>query len=264
MPTLDPTEVLKVLREAVAFTRRMGCGAEAEALEAFATHFQHEKPTLKVLRGPVQDAKGIASLKIRDVLYDDETRRLRPEMSADHAEFTRIWQDFGNLIYQVQTPTEVKGLVPGNDSATSVLGNVAEARKIAASSLEVARRFSEAVIQEDIETAYGLCANELRCWMSVKRFVTELARADAEYNGKPISFTLGRVTWIYADEAARKGSNKEGEWPKDTPKQNKRALVGGWWTAQQTAQGELGRWVFFWVTEEAEGYRIAKFEQYHQ
>jgi len=158
----------------------------------------------------------------------------------------------------------VKGLVPGKKTDTFVLGDEAEARKIAKHCLEVVQRFSEAIIKQDIEAAYGLCANELRCRMSVQRFVTELAKAEAEYSGKPISYFPERITWIYADEASRKESNKEGDWPKDTPKPNKRALVGGWWTAQNTAEGEFGRSVFFWVTEEAEGYRIAKFKQYHQ
>jgi hypothetical protein len=158
----------------------------------------------------------------------------------------------------------VKGLVPGKKTDTFVLGDIAEARKIAERSLEVVKCFSDAVIKQDIEAAYALCANELRCWMSVQRFITELAKADAEYSGKPISYFPERITWIYADENSRKESNKEGDWPKDTPKPNKRALVGGWWIAQKTAEGEFGRSVFFWVTEEAEGYRIAKFKQYHQ
>jgi hypothetical protein len=156
----------------------------------------------------------------------------------------------------------VKGLVPGTKTDTFVVGKLTEARKIAKSSLDVVKQFSEAVIRQDIETAYALCANELRCWMSVQRFVTELGKADAQYGGKPISYFPERITWIYADEASRKESNKEGDWPKDTPKPNKRACVGGWWTTGKTAEGEVGRSVFFWVTEEAEGYRIAKFKQY--
>jgi hypothetical protein len=158
----------------------------------------------------------------------------------------------------------VKGLVPGKKTDTFVLGEEAEAREIARQSLDVVQRFSEAVIKQDIETAYGLCADELRCWMSVQRFVTELTKADAQYSGKPISYSPERITWVYADDASRKESNKEGDWPKDTPKPNKRSLVGGWWTAQKTADGAFGRSVFFWVTEEVEGYSIAKFKEYHQ
>jgi hypothetical protein len=158
----------------------------------------------------------------------------------------------------------MKGLIPGNNKETFVLGDIAIARKIGERSLDVTRRFSDAVIKQDIETAYALCANEFRCSFGVKRFVTDLRKADEEYGGKPISFTPERITWIYADEHFRKESNKAGDWPKETPKSNKRALVGGWWTAQKTAEGEFGRSVFFWVTEEAEGYRIAKFKQYQQ
>ena len=119
----------------------------------------------------------------------------------------------------------VKGLVPGKKTDTFVLGDLAEARKIAERSLAVVKQFSEAVIRQDIEAAYRLCANELRCWMSVQRFVTELAKADAHYNGKPISYFPERITWIYADEISRKETNKEGDWPKDTPRPNKRALT---------------------------------------
>src|SRR4051794_30714574 len=102
---------------------------------------------------------------------------------------------------RIEDAKMVKGLVPGKKTDTFVLGGVAEARKIAERSLEVVKRFSGAVIKQDIETAYGLCANELRCWMSVQRFVTELAKADAEFGGKAISYFPERITWIYADEA---------------------------------------------------------------
>src|SRR5213076_13730 len=82
----------------------------------------------------------------------------------------------------------VKGLVPGTKTDTFVLGDVVIARKIAEHSLDLVCRFSEAVIKQDIETAYGLCANEFRCSFSVKRFVTDLQKADEQYSGKPISF----------------------------------------------------------------------------
>ena len=71
-----------------------------------------------------------------------------------------------------------------------------------------------------------------------------------------------RITWIYADAASRKKSNVDGDWPKDTPKPNKRALVGTFWLVDKSKK--RGRSVFFWVTEEAKGYRIAKFKQYLQ
>jgi hypothetical protein len=157
--------------------------------------------------------------------------------------------------------TDIDGLA-GNDEFTTVLGDPKDARGIAERSLDVVRRFSEAVFKKDLETAYGLCANELRTWMSVKRFFTELQKADAQFGGPAVDLMIERITWIYGDEPSRQRSNSDGQWPKETPKSNKRALVGTFWFTDK--QERQGRWVFFWVTEEAEGYRIAKFSQYLQ
>lgn len=150
----------------------------------------------------------------------------------------------------------------GNDEETGVRGDPKDAKKIARQSLDVVTRFSKAVFKQDLETAYGLCANELRTWMSVKRLFTELQKADAQFGGPAVDFVIERVAWIYADEPSRQCSNSDGQWPKDTPKSNKRATVGTFWFTNPKEQ--QGRWVFFWVTEEAEGYRIAKFNQYLQ
>lgn len=60
----------------------------------------------------------------------------------------------------------------------------------------------------------------------------------------------------------QKRGNNNGDWPKDTPRPNKRAIVGTFWFTNP-AKNE-GRWVMLWVTEEAEGFRIAKFNQYLQ
>jgi hypothetical protein len=156
----------------------------------------------------------------------------------------------------------VSGLVPGADDEkmTSVVGDLEEARTIAGRSLDVVARFSQAVICGDVEQAYALCANELRISMSVKRFVTELQKQDDEWGGKPIEYNPQAIHWIYASDASRKRSNKDHEWPKETPKPNKRALLTGWWTTEKPPSGEnFGRPVQFWVAEEAEGYRISKF-----
>jgi hypothetical protein len=158
----------------------------------------------------------------------------------------------------------VKGLVPGKTNDTFVLGEIADARKIAEHSLDAVGRFSEAIIRQEFETAYGLCAEEFKHSFAFKRFVADLQKADKQYEGSPVEWQPERITWIYADEASRNESNKEGDWPKETPKPNKRALVGGWWTSRKSAEGDRGRSVFFWMTEEAEGYRIAKIKQYQQ
>lgn len=158
--------------------------------------------------------------------------------------------------------TKIVGLT-GNGEATTVLGDPKDAQAIAKATLDAVSRFAEAIVKQDIEMAYGFCANEFRCGTSVKQFVAKLAAADGEYNGKPLEFAIEHITWIYCDEASRQGSNKDGDWPKETPKPNKRAIGYGWFTDQKTNEGDFGRNFAFWVTEEAEGYRIAKFNQYH-
>jgi hypothetical protein len=158
----------------------------------------------------------------------------------------------------------VKGLVPGTSADTFVLGDLAEARRIAEHALEVAGRFSQAVIRQDFEAAHGCCADEWQRAAALKKFVADLRKADEKHAGAPIEWRPERITWIYADPAWRDESNREGDWPKDTPKQNKRALLSGWWTSATTADGDVGRSVFFWITEQADGYRVAKLKQYQQ
>jgi hypothetical protein len=157
--------------------------------------------------------------------------------------------------------TDIVGLA-GNDNSTTVLGDPKDARTIAKRSIDLVQRFSRAVFKQDLETAYGLCANELRTWMSVKRLFTELQKADEQFGGPAVDLMIERITWIYADEASRQRANSNGDWPKDTPKSNKRALVGAFWFTDKAK--EHGRSAFFWVTEEADGYRIARFKQYVQ
>jgi hypothetical protein len=264
MPAPNRDTVLKVLREAIDFTRRVGANSEADALEPYYVHFQKEKPTLKAMRGPLQAAKDKAAIRITKILYD-ERRDPRPGMETAVQEYERIWVAFGDLIYPPlhtgMSVTEIAGLA-GNKESTTVLGDPTAAKSIAEHSLEVVERFSKAVFKQDIETAYGLCANELRMWMSVKRLVTDLQKADAQFGGPAVDLMIERITWIYADEPSRQRGNSHGDWPKDTPKSNKRALVGTYWFTNKKTQ--QGRWVFFWVTEEAAGYRIAKFNQYLQ
>jgi hypothetical protein len=157
---------------------------------------------------------------------------------------------------------EVQGLA-GNSEYTKVLGHPRQAPEIAKCAIEVVTRFSTAVFRQDLEAAYRLCANELRNRVSVKRFYTELEKADQRYGGQPLECKIERVASVWADEISRgKTGNKQGDWPMDTPKPNKRATVGTFWFTEPAKN--VGRWVFFWVTEEPEGYRIAKFQQYLQ
>lgn len=80
---------------------------------------------------------------------------------------------------------DIQGLA-GNKEFTRVYGDPKHAPAIAKAAMEVVQRFSAAVFKQDIETAYGLCANELRGWMSVKRFGTELEKADERFGGRAV------------------------------------------------------------------------------
>lgn len=152
-------------------------------------------------------------------------------------------------------------LILGNKESTSVFGDPMAAKEIARCCVDVVDGFSKAVFRGDIETAYGLCTNELRTWMSVKRFVTILEKADSAFDGPAVDWVLEYVGAIWADEGARAQTSSEG-WPKDTPKSNRRGTVCAFWFTNR--EENEGRWIFFYVTEEAGGYRIAKFNQYLQ
>jgi hypothetical protein len=155
-------------------------------------------------------------------------------------------------------------LVPGTRSDTLVLGELATAKQIAADALDIATRFSDAVIRQALEAAYECCADEWKHAAGFKKFIAELHKADQKYAGKPIAWKPERITWIFAEAAWREESNKDGDWPRDTPKQTKRALLSGWWTSGIVGQEESGRSVFFWITEQPDGYRVAKLKQYQQ
>jgi hypothetical protein len=262
MPNPNQEAVLKALADFIKLGREVGLPKVVVPLEQFHTEFQTAKPTLKILQGPVHSAYSAAFLVIRDRVYDRSKDRPRPGMKKQDQEFDRCCRAMSDALFPEEYPeTEIVGLA-GNKECTSVIGDPKDAKTIAKRSLDIVRRFSKAVFRQDIESAYKLCANELRTVMSVKQFVTEVNRSDSRFGGPAVDLIVERITWIYADTASRKKSNSSGDWPKGTPKPNKRALVVTFWfTDKKTKQG---RWVFFWVTEESEGYRIAKFKQYLQ
>jgi hypothetical protein len=265
MPAPNREAVLNALTDFIALGRNVGLPKVVRPLQRFEFEFQTAKPTLKVLQGPIHELSSAAFITIRERVYDMSRDKPRPGMKKHSEELFRAMSALQDVIFPPNNPeipeTEIIGLA-GNKESTTVRGDPKRAKRIANQSLDVIQRFSKAVFKQDIGTAYGLCANELRAWMTVKRLFTELQKADAELGGPAVDLIVERITLIYADEASRQRSNSDGRWPKDTPKSNKRALVGTFWLTDKKQQH--GRWVFFWVTEEAEGYRIAKFNQYLQ
>jgi hypothetical protein len=262
MPRPNLEAVVKALADFIKLGRDVGLSKAVLPLERFITEFQTTKPTLKVLQGPVHAAYSDAFVAIREHVHDMSKDRPRPGMNKQDEEFDRCAKAVSDALFPSEYPeTEIVGLA-GNKQPTTVIGDPKEAKAIAKASLDVVRRFSTAVFKQDIESAYKLCAVELRNALGVEQFVTGLKRSDSRFGGPAVDLMIERITWIYADEASRKKSNASGDWPKETPKPNKRALVGTFWFTD--TKHMRGRSVYFWVTEEAEGYRIAKFKQYLQ
>lgn len=264
MPNPKQEDVLKALGDFIALGRNIGLPKAIRPLEKIESEFRGTKPTFKMLRGTVSPLVDKAFLSLRDRVLD-VWHEPRPGMKKHADELDRVFRAWGDVIYPPEKPNEAEADIvglAGNKEPTTVVGDPKAARKIARQSLDAVRRFSKAVFAQDIETAYGHCANELRTRLNAKRFVTELQKADAEFGGPAVDLKVERITWIYADDASRQRSNSNGDWPKDTPKSNKRALIGAFWFTNKKEQ--RGRWIFFWVTEEADGYRIAKFNQYLQ
>jgi hypothetical protein len=262
MPSANKEAVQKALKDFIALGRAVGLPKVVLPLEKFLAEFENTKPTLKILQGPVHAAFSKAFLAIREKVYDMGMDKPRPGMKEHNQEFDRAARAFSDAIFPPAfVETEVVGLA-GNKKSTTVIGDPKDAKAIAKQSLDVIQKFSDAVFQQDLGAAYKLCANEWRTNMSIEQFAASLKSADSKYGGAAVDLIMEYITWIYADADARKKSNSDGDWPKETPKQNKRSLVGGFWLTDKKQKS--GRSVFFWITEEAEGYRIAKFKQYLQ
>lgn len=262
MPAPNQEAVLKALTEFISLGRNVGLAKAVLPLEQYVTAFQTTKPTLKVLQSSVDSLADKAFRVIRDRVYDMANDKPRPGMRKQDEEFTRTFRALKDAIYPPSHPeTTIVGLA-GNKESTTVIGAPEDAKIIANQSLAIVSRFAKAVFKQDLQLAYELCASEFKKVTSMEQFTAGLAKADKRFGGPAVDLKIERITWIYADAASRKRSNSNGDWPKGTPKPNKRALVGTFWLTDK--KQKRGRSAFFWVTEEAEGYRIAKFNQYLQ
>jgi hypothetical protein len=262
MPSPNKEGVQKALKDFIALGRAVGLPKVVQPLEKFLGEFENNKPTLKILQGPVHAAFSKAFIAIRETVYDMGEDKPRSGMKEHNQEFDRSARAFSDAIFPpAYVETEVVGLA-GNKKSTTVVGAPKDAKVIAMQSLDVVQKFSRAVFKQDLEAGYKLCANELRTIMSVEQFAALLKSADSKYGGPAVDLIVENITWIYADAEARKKSNSSGDWPKATPKQNKRSLIAAFWLSDKELKS--GRSIFFWITEETEGYRIAKFKQYLQ
>ena len=151
---------------------------------------------------------------------------------------------------------EVTDIIKGMGK-TRVLGDVNAAWAIAEQSVDVIERFSEAAVRRDYFAAYGLCCPEFRARNTLDRLVALVGEGEKLARGPFVDFSVDKIFWIFADEASRNRSNKVGQWPKDTLKKSKRCCAGSFWFSNKETQ--VGWNAEFWVTEESDGYKIAKF-----
>jgi hypothetical protein len=256
--------LLSAIENMTQFAEQVAAKDQAKAFQKLQDNLRTEQRLSEGLKEDIFKARGLAAFWIPSHISRQRWAGSKKEQLK--REFSVLNQALVDALMPPKAAafpeTEVQRLA-GNDEYTTVFGNTKDAKRIATKAMRVVGSFSEAVFKEDLQTAYSLCANELRTWMSVKRFWTELAKADRRYGGRPVACKSERVSCIWADAVSRqKTPNTDSGWPKDTPKPNKRATVGAFWFTNPVEN--VGRWIFFWITEEAEGYRIAKFNQYLQ
>jgi hypothetical protein len=141
---------------------------------------------------------------------------------------------------------------------TEYAGDPSGVRPIVERSLELVKNYSEAVGRGDFEAAYRLTGAGLRDWMTLKRFVGAHEKAAREYGGPALQFNVEKFQFVLADDEARKKSTAEEGWPKTTSKDVRRSRLIGFWIRDKAAQA--GCCGAFWITEEDNDYRVAKFE----
>ena len=257
-------ELLVEVKSVALFAKRIGAKKEAATMEKLHGKLLANKKSSKVLEEEVFHERGLASYYIPSFISKQKLDA--PTKEQLNAEFFALRRRLDAALIPEKPAafpeTDIQGLA-GNKEFTRVYGDPKSAPAIATSAMDVVQRFSVAVFKQDLETAYALCANELRGWMSIKRFFTELQKAVQHFGGKAVECKIERIASIEADADVRqKRGNNNGDWPKDTPRANKRAIVGTFWVTNPATSE--GRWVMLWVTEESEGYRVAKFNQYLQ
>ncbi len=261
MTSLNPNLVLRALREAAEFTRRLGDNTHAASLAQLCNGLQQERITLKTARGVAAEAMNQTGIALRAILYDDQ-RNARPGMELLVKEHERIWVGFLKAIYPPEfAEMDITGF-SGSEAVESKIvpykGDPAVVQRIVERSISIIQDYARALGSGDFPAAYALTDVGLRSWMTHKRFVGDHQRAAQDYGGPAAEFLIQRFNSVLADDTARKQSNTSAEgWPKGTPKENRRAGVGGFWIRDRTARTGCGGTL--WIAEENGAYRIAKF-----
>jgi hypothetical protein len=146
---------------------------------------------------------------------------------------------------------------------TYVEGNPADAERVAKGATELADRFESRLVARDYESAYAMIATPVRESTTLKRFISNHEREVRKFGGElPVAFEVQEIRRIHADPTTQNVGNSQGEWPKQMPRNQKRATIQVFVTTRQDPV-PTGCWSFLWVCEESAGeFRIAKFSYY--
>jgi len=179
------------------------------------------------------------------------------------AEFGRVFGMVGEALYPSEPEwprLDVTGFAGSEflkTKDTAYQGAPDGVRSIVEHSIAIVRGHTEAVGRGDFLTAYEDTGADLRAWMSFKRFQTAHSDASSRYGGPPMEFQMDGFAFVLADGQARRKSTRDEGWPKTTPKETRRAKLTGFWIRDTQRHGCHGS---FWITEESDAYRIAKFD----
>ena len=265
MPRRNPQTICAALAELKKFYIYFDNSAVTRIapLEKLIRRFQEERLTKEMVSDLIR-LKDEIYIQTREQIWGG--RRLPGPHETEEkttAEFDRVFGIVGEALYpsEPEWPRLDLSGVLGSEflktKDTAYQGAPQGVRSIAEHSLAIVRRHTEAVGRGDFQTAYETTGVDLRAWMSLKRFETVHRDASGKYGGPPIEFRIDGFGFVLADDQARKKSKGDEGWPKTTPKETRRAILSGFWIRDAQNHGCYGS---FWITEESDEYRVAKFD----
>jgi hypothetical protein len=265
MPRRDPETICAALAELKKFYIYFDASAYTRIapLENFIHRFQEERLTNSMVSDLVR-LKDEIYIQTREQIWGG--RRLPGPQETEEkttAEFERVFGMLGEALYPSEP--EWPRLDVGGFAGSAFLktkeaayqGNPEGVRAVVEHGIAIVRRHTEAVGRGDFKAAYEDTGADLKAWMNLKRFETAHREASSRYGGPPMEFQIDGFQFVLADGQARKKSKGDEGWPKTTPKETRRAKLWGFWIRDTQNHGCYGS---FWITEESDAYRIAKFD----
>jgi hypothetical protein len=261
MSVPDTNALLLATDDAAALARRVGASKEAAALEKLSARLRKEKLTPKLIKSTVQPTRDKAFQNLVKHLCDEFGEPL-PGNDQVYHEFVQLMLAFDEALRPpkfIEKEVSTSGFA-GSDEVQSkkvrYVGNPAAVREIFEQSVTLVKQYTTHVANGELPAAYALIAPEVRGWLTLKRFESELKRAAREFGGSPSRFGFEYFGPIYADEAARQFTGKD--FPDSVPKSARLTTLTGYWL--MNAREEIHSLVTFWITEHRADYRVAKFE----